>query len=110
MGELRQYTQRLTQRYRQEDYLLSYAYLPAQDVADGRVNVVLVEGYVRDYRVDGDIGPASEYLQQLLAHIEAERPLTRETLERYLGLATRMPGVVVEPNWQWRGLPMVSPS
>ncbi|WP_339443296.1 ShlB/FhaC/HecB family hemolysin secretion/activation protein [Pseudomonas hunanensis] len=96
LGELQQYTQRLTQRYRQEGYLLSYAYLPPQDVADGRVNVVLVEGYVRDYHVDGDIGPANEYLQQLLARIEAERPLTRETLERYLGLATRMPGVVVE--------------
>jgi hemolysin activation/secretion protein len=40
-------------------------------VAEGRVSVVLVEGYIRDYRVDGDIGPASEYLQQLLARIEA---------------------------------------
>lgn len=96
LGELQQYTQRLTQRYRQKGYLLSYAYLPPQDVADGRVDVVLVEGYVRDYHVEGDIGPANEYLQQLLARIEAERPLSRETLERYLGLATRMPGVVVE--------------
>jgi len=96
LGELQQYTERLTQRYRQEGYLLSYAYLPPQDVADGRVNVVLVEGYIRDYRVDGDIGPASDYLQQLLTQLEAERPLTRETLERYLGLAERLPGVSIE--------------
>ncbi|WP_060493799.1 ShlB/FhaC/HecB family hemolysin secretion/activation protein [Pseudomonas sp. NBRC 111140] len=96
LGELQQYTERLTQRYRQQGYLLSYAYLPPQDVAEGRVSVVLVEGYLRDYRVDGDIGPASEYLQQLLARLEAERPLTRETLERFLGLAARMPGVSVE--------------
>ncbi|MGE8383758.1 MAG: ShlB/FhaC/HecB family hemolysin secretion/activation protein [Pseudomonas putida] len=96
LGELQQYTERLTQRYRQEGYLLSYAYLPPQDVADGRVNVVLVEGYIRDYRVDGDIGPASDYLQQLLTQLEAERPLTRETLERYLGLAERLPGVSME--------------
>jgi len=96
LGELQQYTERLTKRYRQEGYLLSYAYLPPQDVADGRVNVVLVEGYIRDYRVDGDIGPASDYLQQLLTQLEAERPLTRETLERYLGLAERLPGVSIE--------------
>lgn len=96
LGELQQYTERLTERYRQEGYLLSYAYLPPQDVADGRVNVVLVEGYIRDYRVDGDIGPASDYLQQLLTQLEAERPLTRETLERYLGLAERLPGVSIE--------------
>ncbi|MFF7063420.1 POTRA domain-containing protein [Pseudomonas sp. NPDC008258] len=96
LGELQQYTQRLTQRYRQEGYLLSYAYLPPQDVAEGRVSVVLVEGYIRDYRVEGDIGPASDYLHQLLARLQAERPLTRETLERYLGLAERLPGVSTE--------------
>ncbi|MFV3292624.1 ShlB/FhaC/HecB family hemolysin secretion/activation protein [Pseudomonas sp. NY11955] len=96
LGELQRYTERLTQRYRQEGYLLSYAYLPPQDVADGRVSVVLVEGYIGDSRVDGDIGPASAYVQQLLARLEAERPLTRETLERYLGLAARLPGVVVD--------------
>ncbi|WP_336333531.1 ShlB/FhaC/HecB family hemolysin secretion/activation protein [Pseudomonas putida] len=95
LGELQQYTQRLTQRYRQEGYLLSYAYLPPQDVADGWVDVVLVEGYIHDSRLDGDIGPASSYLQRLLARLEAERPLTRETLERYLGLAERMPGVAI---------------
>ena len=96
LGELQQYTERLTERYRQDGYLLSYAYLPPQDVAEGRVNVVLVEGYIRDYRVEGDIGPAGGYLQQLLTQLEAERPLTRETLERYLGLAERLPGVSIE--------------
>lgn len=96
LGELQQYTDRLSQRYRQEGYLLSYAYLPAQDVSDGTANVVLVEGYIRGYRVEGDVGPAGEYLQQLLARLEAERPLTRETLEHYLGLAARMPGLAIE--------------
>ncbi|MBT9238778.1 ShlB/FhaC/HecB family hemolysin secretion/activation protein [Pseudomonas sp. MG-2] len=98
LGELQQYTARLTQRYRQEGYLLSYAYLPPQEVTEGRVNVVLVEGFIRDYHVDGDIGPASAYLQQLLQRLAAERPLTRETLERYLGLAERLPGVTIEPQ------------
>jgi len=74
---LQQYTERLTQRYRQEGYLLSYAYLPCQEVAEGTVNVVLIEGYIRDYRVDGDIGPASEYLQQLLARLKTPGMLRR---------------------------------
>ncbi|MGH8485991.1 MAG: POTRA domain-containing protein, partial [Pseudomonas sp.] len=48
LAELTEATARLTQRYQQDDYVLSYAYLPPQDFADGRVQVVLVEGYIRD--------------------------------------------------------------
>lgn len=95
-GELQQFTDRLTERYRGDGYLLSYAYLPPQDVSEGRVQVVLVEGYIRDHRLVGDIGPAAAYLEQLLTRLKAERPLTGKTLDRYLGLAERMPGVSIE--------------
>jgi hemolysin activation/secretion protein len=96
LGELQQFTERLTQRYRQDGYLLSYAYLPPQDVADGRVQVVLVEGYIQGYRLQGDIGSARRYLEQLLQRLQAERPLTRETLDRYIGIAERIPGVALD--------------
>ncbi|MET3052997.1 POTRA domain-containing protein [Pseudomonas alkylphenolica] len=95
LAELNEATQRLTRRYQQDGYLLSYAYLPPQDFADGRVQVVLVEGYIRDYELQGDIGPASAYLGKLATRLKAERPLTRETLERYTGLMSRMPGVTL---------------
>lgn len=95
-GELQAFTERLTQRYRQDGYLLSYAYLPPQDYADGRVHVVLVEGYIQGYRLEGDIGPACTYLEQLLQRLQAERPLTQETLDRYIGLAERIPGVAMD--------------
>ncbi|MNO56472.1 Heme/hemopexin transporter protein HuxB precursor [compost metagenome] len=95
LGQLQQFTQRLTERYRQEGYLLSYAYLPPQDIAEGRVRVVLVEGYIHDVDLEGDIGPASAYLEQLLARLKTERPLTGATLDRYIGLAARVPGVTL---------------
>ncbi|MDZ3993920.1 ShlB/FhaC/HecB family hemolysin secretion/activation protein [Pseudomonas sp. Teo4] len=95
-GELQQFTDRLTQRYQRDGYLLSYAYLPPQDLTDGRVQVVLVEGYIHDYRLEGDIGPAADYLEQLLTRLRAERPLTRKTLDHYLGLAERVPGIAIE--------------
>ncbi|MFQ6576384.1 ShlB/FhaC/HecB family hemolysin secretion/activation protein [Pseudomonas sp. UM16] len=95
LAELNEATQRLTRRYQQDGYLLSYAYLPAQDFADGRVQVVLVEGYIRDYELQGDIGPASAYLDKLATRLKTERPLTRETLQRYTGLMSRVPGVTL---------------
>ncbi|MGH8441152.1 MAG: ShlB/FhaC/HecB family hemolysin secretion/activation protein [Pseudomonas sp.] len=96
LGELIEATQRLTRRYQQDGYLLSYAYLPPQDFADGRVQVVLVEGYIRDYELQGDIGPASAYLDALTSKLKAERPLTRKTLQRYTAMMSRVPGVTLQ--------------
>lgn len=96
LAELIEATRRLTQRYQQDGYLLSYAYLPPQDFADGRVRVVLVEGYIRDYELQGDIGPASAYLDKLVTRLKAERPLTRKSLERYTALMSRLPGITFQ--------------
>ncbi|QHG67205.1 ShlB/FhaC/HecB family hemolysin secretion/activation protein [Pseudomonas putida] len=98
VGELQQFTERLTRRYQRDGYLLSLAYLPDQDFAEGRVHVVLVEGYVHDVRRDGDIGPAGAYLDQLLERLRAERPLTQATLDRFIGLAQRIPGVTLQAD------------
>ncbi|TFF38992.1 ShlB/FhaC/HecB family hemolysin secretion/activation protein [Pseudomonas sp. RIT623] len=96
LAELIDVTRRLTQRYQQDGYLLSYAYLPPQDFADGRVRVVLVEGYIRDVQIDGEIGGARAYLEQLLDKLKAERPLSRQSFERYTSLAGRIPGVTFQ--------------
>lgn len=105
LAELIAVTDRLTERYRRDGYLLSRAYLPPQDFADGRVHVVLEEGYIGETQVHGEIGPAVGYLEQVLDKLKAERPLTRESFERYTGLIGRMPGVSVEAELQpagWR--------
>jgi Hemolysin activation/secretion protein len=98
VGELQQFTERLTRRYQRDGYLLSLAYLPDQDFAEGRVHVVLVEGYVHDVRREGEIGPAGAYLDQLLERLRAERPLTQATLDRFIGLAQRIPGVTLQAD------------
>lgn len=93
LGELMAVTERLSERYRHDGYLLSRAYLPPQDFADGHVQVMLVEGYISETQIQGDIGPAAAYLERLLDKLKAERPLTRESFERYTGLIARMPGL-----------------
>jgi hypothetical protein len=69
------------------------------------VRVVLVEGYIGDYQVEGDIGPARGYLAQLLDKLMTERPLTRANLERYTGLIGRIPGVTAQAQVWRRALP-----
>ena len=96
VAQLVTYVERLTQRYLKDGYFLSYAYLVPEDLADGRVSVVLVEGYVSDCEILGEIGPGAAYLEQLLGQLKAERPLTRQSFERYTGLIARIPGVSLQ--------------
>ncbi|HYQ49483.1 MAG TPA: ShlB/FhaC/HecB family hemolysin secretion/activation protein, partial [Pseudomonas sp.] len=46
----------------------------------------------------GDIGPAAAYLKQMIARLQAERPLTQEAFERFIGLTQRLPGLSVEAH------------
>lgn len=96
LAELIEATRGITRRYQDDGYLLSYAFLPPQNFDQGLVRVVLVEGYVRDYRLEGDIGNVSTYLQKLVDKIKQERPLTRKTFERYTSLMSRVPGVTLQ--------------
>lgn len=95
LAELIEATRGITQRYQADGYLLSYAFLPPQRFENGRVRVVLVEGYVKDYELRGELGGVSAYVRQLLDKIQGERPLTRKTFERYTTLLSRVPGVTL---------------
>lgn len=96
LAELIEATRNITRRYQQDGYLLSYAFLPQQNFNDGVARVVLVEGYVRDIQIQGDVGRVKALLDKLAAKIQTERPLTRKTFERYTTLMTRIPGVTIQ--------------
>ncbi|MFJ4544503.1 ShlB/FhaC/HecB family hemolysin secretion/activation protein [Pseudomonas sp. NPDC088885] len=96
LADLIEATRNITRRYQQDGYLLSYAFLPQQKFDDGVARVVLVEGYVRDVQVEGDVGRVRGLLDKFITKIQAERPLTRKTFERYTTLMTRIPGVTIQ--------------
>lgn len=96
LGELIEATRGITKRYQDDGYLLSYAFLPQQDFDQGLVRVVLVEGYVSDYEIDGDIGRVKGYIDELVDKLKGERPLTRKTFDRYSTLMSRIPGVTLQ--------------
>ena len=98
LGQLIEATRSITQRYQDDGYLLSYAFLPQQDFDQGLVRVVLVEGYVSDYQIDGDIGRVKGFVDELVDKIKGERPLTRKTFDRYSTLMSRIPGVTLQAH------------
>lgn len=96
LAELIEVTRGITRRYQQDGYLLSYAFVPQQTFDEGQVRVVLVEGYIKDYQLQGDVGRVKGLLDKLVARLQAERPLTRKTFERYTTLMSRIPGVTLQ--------------
>lgn len=96
LADLIEATRNITRRYQQDGYLLSYAFLPQQTFSNGVARVVLVEGYIKDYQLQGDVGRGKGLLDKLVAKLQAERPLTRKTFERYTTLMSRIPGVTLQ--------------
>jgi hemolysin activation/secretion protein len=96
LADLIEATRSITRRYQQDGYLLSYAFLPQQSFDSGTVRVVLVEGYIKDYQLQGDVGRVKGLLDKLVAKLQTERPLTRKTFERYTALMSRIPGVTLQ--------------
>lgn len=88
----------ISQRYKADGYALSYAFLPAQDLTQGQVRVVLVEGYVQNHEMRGDIGNAKGYIDKLAAKLLQERPLTSRSFQRYTTLMAQIPGVSVRAS------------
>ncbi|WP_338584542.1 POTRA domain-containing protein [Pseudomonas sp. MAG733B] len=96
LADLIEATRNITRRYQQDGYLLSYAFLPQQTFENGVARVVLVEGYIKDYQLQGDVGRVKGLLDKLVTKLQAERPLTRKTFERYTTLMSRIPGVTLQ--------------
>lgn len=94
-------------RYRADGYLLSFAYVPPQEVADGVFKVTIVEGFVEKVLIRNVDGALKETLERLLAPIAEARPLRGQVLERYMLLGNDLSGVkissVLQPAKTTRG-------
>jgi hemolysin activation/secretion protein len=85
--------QKLLMRYRNDGYLLTTVSTVLNSKGELRFNVV--EGYIADVKLQGDIGPAGVQVLRFLNRLLNERPIRVSTLERYLLLATDVPGITL---------------
>lgn len=88
-------TEAITKRYQDDGYALSYAYLPQQNLLSGEITVVLVEGYISEHEMRGEIGPVADRVRAMAQPMLRERPLTRATFDRYTALMSQIPGVTL---------------
>lgn len=85
--------QAITTKYTAAGYVLSQAVVPPQKInGNGFARIKVIEGYVDKVIIQGDIKGPRSLLEEYGDKIRASRPLKLDVLERYLLLASDLPG------------------
>jgi hemolysin activation/secretion protein len=74
---------------------LGRAFVLAQHIKGGVLTVNVVEGFVAHLSVQADDADTRALVEYMAAPILAERPLTRQTMERVLLLIQELPGITL---------------
>jgi hypothetical protein len=89
----------LTRYFRTRGLFLAQVTLPAQEIVDGTVNYHLSPGYVDKIAYEGEVPPKDSLIAIYLNKIKETKPLSRQTLERYLLLLNDLPGMQAKINF-----------
>ncbi|MCC6888595.1 MAG: ShlB/FhaC/HecB family hemolysin secretion/activation protein [Hyphomicrobiales bacterium] len=87
--------QRITAKYGGDGYVLSRAIVPPQDLnpRGALVRIQIVEGYIDRVEWPASLARYRDFFSYYTSKITAERPINVRTLERYLLLASDLPGL-----------------
>jgi hemolysin activation/secretion protein len=98
VGKLVELSKSVTRLYQQRGYPLSFCYIPAQSFDKDIIQVVVVEGYVKDITISGNPGNTEAKIREIAGHMLQERPLTKATMERYSTTLSTLPGIKVRAS------------
>ena len=88
--------QRITNKYRNDGYILSKAIVPPQKIRDGVVHLRIIEGYIDKIKIQGPVRGPRKLINKYKKNILKSRPLRVSDLERYLLLIDDLPGVTAK--------------
>ena len=96
LGEISGVLQGIQAKYRNDGYVLTVVRGTVEPVG-GRstLRIRVVEGFISDVKIDGDIGPAGILVYNFLNKLTSIRPVNIADIERALLLAQDVPGISV---------------
>ncbi|PPK42397.1 hemolysin activation/secretion protein [Trinickia symbiotica] len=95
LAQLDELAQRITRYYRDHGHLLARAYLPAQEIKDGEVEIAVLEGRVGKLTIEDTSRLSQARVAARLSAIKEGEALSGPDLERSLLLLSDVPGVRV---------------
>jgi hemolysin activation/secretion protein len=78
--------------------LLARVEVPEQTIVEGRLTLDVIAAYVAAIQVQGDAGPAQEKVEDYIERLRGLRPFDINAAQRYLLLASDIPGVVISAS------------
>lgn len=83
--------EQITEHYRHKGYFLSRAYIPAQEIDEGIVQIRIIEGYIGKVEIDDEF-KEEPVVQDIIRHITAQKPIDIKNLESYMLRLNDLPG------------------
>ncbi len=91
---------RITQYYRNHGYLLAHAYIPAQDITAGTLEITVLEGRYGKVQLDNHSRISDAVLDRLLSRLESGQPIEAGALEHQLLVTSDLPGALISSTLQ----------
>jgi len=101
LADLQKVATSITEVYAKRGYIIAKAYVPEQQVADGIVEIAVLEGAIGEVKVQGDHKfYSTEFIKKHFDPIFKEKALNQGTLERALLVLNEYPKLSVQATLQ----------
>ena len=88
-------TRKMTAHMRKQGYLLAFAYIPAQEVSDGSLDIAVIPGQYGEIRIAGNAHLQDAFLRGIFRAAKTGAIITKGPLEKALLIADEIPGIQV---------------
>jgi len=92
LADVFSFAAKITARYRNSGYILSRAIIPPQRIADGTVKIQVIEGFISNVKLEGQLLGDTSIIDKYGDRLEASQPLDADQLERFVLLTNDLPG------------------
>lgn len=96
LTDLRAMAARVADHYHRNGFFVAQAYLPAQDIVNGRVTIAVIEGQYGKIALNNQTTVSNNLANGLLGGLQSGDPVTAAPLESRLLLLSDLPGVTVK--------------
>tara|TARA_B100000963_G_C22624377_1_gene671583 strand:- start:1147 stop:2868 length:1722 start_codon:yes stop_codon:yes gene_type:complete len=93
LSELREATEILEKKYKDDNFFLVRVLIPPQEVEDGIFKIKVIEGYINKVFIDGGKKNSRKKILSIIKKLENKKPIDLPALERALLLLNDLPGI-----------------